>query len=123
MPEVASFSGSLDGFAPSGDTVVGHDVWIGTEAMIMPGVKIGHGAVIGSRALISRDVEPYAIMGGNPAKLIRKRFEESAIQQLLEMNWWDWPEPILQQAMPILCSGNIAKLYQFYHDNIQRSKT
>lgn len=122
MPEVATFSGSLDGFAPAGDTVVGHDVWIGTEAMIMPGVKIGHGAVIGSRALISRDVEPYAIMGGNPAKLIRKRFEESAIQQLLEMNWWDWPEPILQQAMPILCSGNIAKLYQFYQDNLQRSK-
>ena len=122
MPEVASFSGSLDGFTAAGDTVIGHDVWIGTEAMIMPGVTIGHGAVIGSRALISRDVEPYAIMGGNPAKLIRKRFEESAIQQLLEMNWWDWPEHILQQAMPILCSGNIAKLYQFYQDNIQRSK-
>ena len=71
-----AFGNPQDPFVPAGDTVVGNDVWIGAEAMIMPGITIGHGAIIGSRAVVTRDVEPYAIAAGNPAKPIRKRFSE-----------------------------------------------
>ncbi|PTX15077.1 chloramphenicol O-acetyltransferase type B [Pontibacter mucosus] len=114
MSEVECFRDSKDGFQNAGDTIVGNDVWIGSEAMIMPGVKIGDGAVIGSRALVTKDVEPYAIVGGNPAKIIKKRFEEEHIQMLLEMKWWDWDEEILKEAIPILCSSNIGLLYLFF---------
>lgn len=72
MNEVEAFENSIDAFKNAGDTIIGNDVWIGGEAMIMPGIKIGDGAVIGSRALVTKDVEPYAIVGGNPAKLIKK---------------------------------------------------
>lgn len=114
MPEMPEFAGALDAFAPAGDTVIGNDVWIGTEAIVMPGVKIGHGAVIGTRALVTRDVEPYTIIGGNPGKPIRKRFDDGQIAMLLEMAWWDWPEDRLQAAMPLLCSGDIAALHAFW---------
>ena len=114
MPEMPEFAGAIDAFAPAGDTVIGNDVWIGTEAIVMPGVRIGHGAVIGTRALVTRDVEPYTIIGGNPGKPIRKRFDEDQITMLLDMAWWDWPEEQLQAAMPLLCSGDIAALYAFW---------
>lgn len=114
MPEVPHFAGSLDAFQPAGDTVIGHDVWIGSEAIIMPGVRVGDGAVIGTRALVTRDVEPYAIVGGNPAKVIRKRFDDERIAMLLEMKWWDWSDARLGEAMPLLCSGDIAALYGFW---------
>ena len=114
MPEMPEFAGALDAFAPAGDTVIGNDVWIGTEAIVMPGIRIGHGAVIGTRALVTRDVEPYTIIGGNPGKPIRKRFDEAQIAMLLEMAWWDWPEARLQAAMPLLCSGDIAALHRFW---------
>src|SRR5574344_1391040 len=68
MQEEPAFSSALDAFQKAGNTVIGNDVWIGSEAMVMPGIKIGHGAVIGSRSLVTKDVEPYAIVGGNPAK-------------------------------------------------------
>ena len=103
-----------DGFQKAGDTVVGNDVWIGSEAMIMPGVQIGDGAVIGSRALVTKDVEPYSIVGGNPAKLIKKRFSDDDIQKLQEMKWWEWDEETLFEAMPILCSNKIDLLYKFF---------
>ncbi|SED43337.1 type B chloramphenicol O-acetyltransferase [Rhodobacter sp. 24-YEA-8] len=112
MPEVPAFAGAGNGFLPAGDTVIGNDVWIGSEAIIMPGVRIGDGAVIGTRALITKDVEPYAIMGGNPARLIRKRFEDRLIGMLLEMRWWDWPEDQLRAAMPLLTSGDVAELHR-----------
>jgi virginiamycin A acetyltransferase len=73
------------------DTEIGNDVWIGFDATIMPGVKIGDGAIIGSKSVVTKDVEPYGIVGGNPAKLIRKRFKEERIAELLEMQWWNWP--------------------------------
>lgn len=114
MPEMPEFAGAIDAFAPAGDTIIGNDVWIGTEAIVMPGVRIGHGAVIGTRALVTRDVEPYTIIGGNPGKPIRKRFDEAQIAMLLEMAWWDWPEERLQAAMPLLCSGDIAALHAFW---------
>lgn len=114
MPEEPAFAGALDAFAPADDTVIGNDVWIGSEAIIMPGITIGHGAVIGTRALVTKDVEPYAIVGGNPAKLIRKRFDDELIAQLLEMAWWDWSDAALKKAMPLLCSGDITGLYQHW---------
>ncbi len=114
MPDVDIFEGSQNGYQSSGDTVIGNDVWIGTEAMIMPGIKIGDGAVIGSRALVAKDVEPYSIIGGNPAKLIRKRFHDAEIEMLLELKWWNWDDDKLKKAMPILSSGNIKELYEYY---------
>lgn len=111
MAEVEAFAGAANGYLPAGDTVIGSDVWIGSEAIVMPGITIGHGAVIGTRALVTRDVEPYTIVGGNPAKPIRKRFSEQEIARLLEMAWWDWPEDVLAAAMPIMTTGNIGALY------------
>lgn len=116
MPEVPHFAGAIDAFQPAGDTVIGNDVWIGSEAIIMPGVKIGDGAVIGTRALVTRDVEPYAIVGGNPARVIRKRFDDDSIAMLLEMKWWDWDDARLGEAMPLLCSGDIAALHAFWRE-------
>ncbi len=116
MPEVPHFAGAVDAFQPAGDTVIGNDVWIGSEAIIMPGVKVGDGAVIGTRALVTRDVEPYAIIGGNPARVIRKRFDDDSIAMLLEMKWWDWDDARLGEAMPLLCSGDIAALHAFWRE-------
>ena len=73
-----------------GDTIIGNDVWIGYESIIMPGVKIADGAVIASRSVVTKDVGPYEIWGGNPAKLIKKRFSQEKIDRLLEIKWWDW---------------------------------
>ncbi|MFB9052926.1 CatB-related O-acetyltransferase [Formosa undariae] len=112
------FKKSVDGYKTKGDTVIGNDVWIGSEAMIMHGVKIGDGAVIGSRSLVTKNVEPYSIVKGNPAVEIQKRFSDSQIKKLMEMKWWNWDEEILAEAIPILCSQNIDLLYKFYKLNI-----
>lgn len=74
-----------------GDTIVGNDVWIGTEAMIMPGATIGNGAIVAARAVVASDVPPYAIVGGNPARLIRSRFSPEDVARLEAVAWWDWP--------------------------------
>ncbi len=73
-------------------TVIGNDVWIGTRAMVRDGVAIGHGAIIGAGAVVTKDVEPYAVMAGVPARMIRKRFDDETVEKLLKLNWWDWPE-------------------------------
>lgn len=114
MRDVPAFQGAANGYRPAGDTVIGNDVWIGSEATILAGVRIGDGAVIGTRALVARDVEPYAIVGGNPAQVIRMRFDDSQIAMLREMAWWDWPEDRLQAAMPLLTSGDIEGLHRFW---------
>ena len=114
VPEAPEFSGAANGFLPAGNTVIGHDVWIGSEAVVMPGVQIGHGAVIGTRALVTKDVEPYTIIGGNSAKPIRKRFSEAEIALLLEMAWWEWPIDRLSEAMPLLTSADIERLHRFW---------
>lgn len=108
------FPNARDGFRRKGDTIIGNDVWIGTEAVIMPGVKIGDGAIIGTRALVTKDVEPYTIVGGNPAQIIRKRFSEDEISKLLEIRWWDWNVNKINEAIPYICSENIYELYKFY---------
>lgn len=77
-------------YPTKGDTIIGNDVWIGHNATIMAGVKIGDGAIIATNATVTKDVPPYSIVGGNPAQLIRKRFSEEKIQELLQLAWWDW---------------------------------
>lgn len=77
-------------FPSKGDTIIGNDVWIGYDALIMPGVRIGNGAVIASRAIVTKDVPDYCIVGGNPAQMIKKRFDDATIAKLLTIAWWDW---------------------------------
>lgn len=114
MDDEEAFAESRDGYLSAGDTVVGNDVWIGAEAMIMPGIHIGDGAIIGSRALISKDVEPYSVVAGNPAREIRKRFDKREVDFLLEMRWWDWEMDKIAAAMPIFSSADIDALYRFH---------
>lgn len=119
MPEVDVFKGSIDGYLGTKNTVVGNDVWIGSEAMIMPGVTIGDGAVIGSRSLVTKDIEPYTIVGGNPAKPLKKRFPEALIKMLLEMEWWTWDDEKLSKAIPMLCTNRIEALYDFHQKTMK----
>ncbi len=85
------------------DTIIGHDVWIGFDATIMPGVTIGDGVIIGTRSVVTHDVEPYTIVGGNPVKVIRKRFDDDTIAFLLDLKWWDWPiEKISKHVLSIM---------------------
>lgn len=99
-----------DAWDNKGDTVICNDVWIGYEAVIMPGVKIGDGAVIGTRALVTKDVPPYTIVGGVPAKPIRRRFDDATVEKLEALRWWDWNEDRLKRALPAIQAGDIAAL-------------
>lgn len=94
--------------ATKGDVVIGSDVWIGTEAVILSGVTIGDGAVVGAHALVASDVSPYSIVAGNPAREIRKRFDDAAIQELLRIRWWDWPDHKIEKLLPLLLSDDTA---------------
>lgn len=97
----------LDQPKTRGDVRIGHDVWIGRGATIMSGVTIGDGAVIGARALIAKDVAPYMIVVGNPAKPLRTRFSAEQIERLLEIRWWDWPEDRVRRAAGMLQAPDI----------------
>ncbi len=90
-----------------GDIIIGNDVWIGYEAVILSGVTIGDGAVIGTRAVVTKDVPSYTIVGGVPAKPIRKRFSEDTISTLLKIKWWDWPEERIKQHISDIQAGKI----------------
>ena len=96
-----------------GDTVIGNDVWIGYDAIIMPGVKIGDGAIIGTRAVVTKDIPPYTIVGGVPAKPIRKRFDDKTIEKLLSIKWWNWDKEKIKQNIQSIQSGNINDLIWF----------
>ena len=104
------FKSSQNAFKKSGDTHIAHDVWIGSEAMIMAGVTIGSGAVVAARAVVTKDVAPYTVVGGNPAQVIKKRFDDTTIAKLLALKWWDWTEEEVKSAMPHLCSENMDSL-------------
>ena len=99
-----------DAWDNKGDIVIGNDVWIGYEAVILPGVTIGDGAVIGTRAVVTKDVPPYTIVGGVPAKPIRKRFDDAVIERLEALRWWDWEEEKIRRAIPAIRSGDLAAL-------------
>ena len=93
-----------------GDIVIGNDVWIGYEAVILAGVTIGDGAIIGTRAVVTKDVPSYTIVGGVPARVIRKRFSDEDIQTLQQMRWWDWPVEKIASAIPLIQAGDIDSL-------------
>ena len=93
-----------------GDTVIGNDVWIGYEALIMPGVKVGDGAIISSRSVVVSDVEPYTIVGGNPAKAIRARFSPEQVRELLDVAWWNWPIEKITNHLELIVSGDVKAL-------------
>ena len=93
-----------------GDIVIGNDVWIGFEAVIMAGVTIGDGSIIGTRAVVTKDIPPYTIVGGVPAKPIRQRFSDKVISALLEIKWWDWPDEKIRKNISAIQSGNISEL-------------
>lgn len=92
------------------DIVIGNDVWIGYDAVIMSGVTIGDGAIIGTRAVVTKDIPPYTIVGGVPAKPIRKRFSDEIISSLLEIKWWEWSEEKIKKNISAITSGCIDKL-------------
>ncbi|MFQ8706698.1 MAG: CatB-related O-acetyltransferase [Thomasclavelia sp.] len=102
--DVSNVASSWDN---KGDIVIGNDVWIGYEAIIFAGVTIGDGAIIGSRAVVTKDVPPYGIVGGVPAKLIRKRFSEEIISTLLEIRWWNWSRERIIKNIAAIQSGEI----------------
>ena len=95
-----------------GDIVIGNDVWIGYEAVVLAGVTIGDGAIIGTRAVVTKDVPPYTIVGGVPAKPIKRRFPEETISALLEIQWWNWSEERIARNIGAIQSGNIEQLKQ-----------
>jgi len=90
-----------------GDVIIGNDVCIGIEAVILSGVKIGDGAVVGARSVVANDIEPYAIYVGNPARLVRKRFDEKTIQQLLELEWWNFKDEEIEQMLPLMLHTDV----------------
>ncbi|MDD3470729.1 MAG: CatB-related O-acetyltransferase [Thermoguttaceae bacterium] len=93
-----------------GDIVIGNDVWIGYESVVLAGVHIGDGAIIGTRAVVTKDVEPYTIVGGVPAKPIRKRFDDETIKKLLALKWWDWPHETVKRQLPQIMRGDLEHL-------------
>ena len=99
-----------DAWDNKGDIVVGNDVWIGYEAVILSGVTIGDGAIIGSRAVVTKDVPPYTIVGGVPARAIRKRFDEDTIAKLKALQWWNWDEEKIARSIAAIQSGDIDAL-------------
>lgn len=99
-----------DAWDNKGNIIIGNDVWIGYEAVILSGVTIGDGAIIGTHAVVTKDVPPYTIVGGVPAKPIRKRFDDKTIARLLELKWWDWPEERIKANLEIIQSGRIDEL-------------
>ena len=101
-----------------GDIVIGNDVWIGYEAVIMAGVHIGDGAIIAARAVVTKDVPPYTIVGGTPAKEIRKRFDAEVIEQLLIQKWWDWSTDKIHQCLPYIAEGKLDELLAMKKDRL-----
>ena len=95
-----------------GDNIVGNDVWFGQESMVMPGIQIGDGAIIAARAVVTKDVPPYTIVGGNPAKIIRKRFSDDVISQLLKIRWWNWDFDKISRNVQHITNADIKALLE-----------
>ena len=100
----------LDDLPLKGDTVVGNDVWFGQNVTVMPGVHIGDGAIIAANSVVVSDIPPYCVAGGNPCRIIRKRFDDELIAYLLELKWWDWPPEKIMRNLEKLCSGDLHEI-------------
>jgi acetyltransferase-like isoleucine patch superfamily enzyme len=112
-----------DGFpTPTGDTYVGSDCWMCPGALIMSGVRIGDGAVVGGGAVVTKDVPPFAIVGGNPAKVIRYRFDEAQIEALLDIKWWDWPDDEVRAAIPLIAGDDIDAFIDYAYERLGRTR-
>ena len=92
------------------DNTIGHDAWIGMDAMVMPGVTIGNGAIIAARSVVVRDVPPYTVVGGNPAKVVKQRFPDAVIARLQELAWWDWPVTTIADHAAAITGADLARL-------------
>lgn len=90
-----------------GDTIVGNDVWFGQNVTVMPGVHIGDGAIIAANSVVTKDIAPYTVVGGNPIKVIRKRFDDELIEYLLNLQWWNWESKKIFMNLDVLCSGDL----------------
>ncbi|WP_187277303.1 MULTISPECIES: CatB-related O-acetyltransferase [unclassified Methylobacterium] len=101
-----------DYHASRGDVSIGHDVWLGSGCMILSGVTVGHGAVVAARAVVARDVPPYAVVAGNPARVVRTRFDEAMVADLVACAWWDLPHATVARLVPLLQSGRIPELVE-----------
>lgn len=106
-------------FQSKGDTIINSDSWIGMGATIMPGVNIGEGAIVAAHSVVIKDVEPYSVVAGNPAKVIKNRFTDEQIEKLLEIRWFDWTDEEVEKAVPLIMSNNILELYNYYLNNIK----
>nr|WP_238151077.1 CatB-related O-acetyltransferase [Kribbella sindirgiensis] len=100
----------ITGLPGRGDTVIGHDVWLGYQTLVMPGVRIGHGAIVASGSVVTGDIPDYGIAGGNPAKLIRRRYADAEVDRLLELAWWNWPLEHLTANVRTIMSGTVDDL-------------
>jgi acetyltransferase-like isoleucine patch superfamily enzyme len=100
-----------------GDVIIGNDVWIAMDVTILSGVEIGDGAVIGARSLVTQDVPAYAVVGGDPAKVIRFRFDEKTRNALRAIAWWDWPEAKIRDALPLLLSSDVDRCISYFTAN------
>jgi virginiamycin A acetyltransferase len=100
-----------------GDTVVGSDVWLGYRTLVMPGVSIGHGAVVAAGSVVVGDVPPYAIAGGNPARVLRVRYSEEEVATLLRVAWWDWPVSLVTSSARVIMAGTVGELEAIARSN------
>lgn len=100
-----------------GDTKIGNDVWLGLSATIFPGVSIGDGSIVGARAVVTHDVPPYTIVAGNPAKVIRRRFDDETISKLEKISWWNWPIKNINEALKDIVHGDVNNLWRYAVDN------
>lgn len=103
-----------------GDIVIGNDVWIGRESVIMPGVKIGDGAIIGAYSVVAKDIPPYTVAGGNPAKVIKKRFDDELTDVLLKLKWWDFEAEKLVDFLPLLCDPDLEKVKEILKEELSK---